>query len=607
VDNAQQQAIAAATPGGPPVVQPLNLNGSKATIIVQKFSGALIGTGFSMTTSACNISLPVGLPINTSGPISVGLTVFGDTKALDNGVGNAKASQLGILPIRIELMSTSGSLRLSGLTQPIAIRMPVQNTSSLSAGLQLKCVYWDELQQAWSQEGIETAGWEGNSMICKTSHLSFFAGIWSSALMSISCSNLMVFSQRSFQLFIGLHLERRRRWYAHPAGMLSLSILLFDVVLIVLSIFIDIKYKSHGQWRKDALFVETHEVKVKKQKQDALLTCVMNHILASDAAARAGITLQDMQLVLQQRQRVAHHKAHASAAEKGSDHEENHRASQHQCQQTYETLLGAHGVQLQKLDHVLDKSMVGNASLATMCSMILNLHPIMRIWRFSVVFTCCTRALLLTCSTWGALMASSLFFSTSGGAVSLEDPAACASPAIPYVTVMVSGILSTLLSQLSTVVITLGKKRKFRYRKEWAPNAKRKILLKQDIRDIILDIFLIFYSLFAAFYVFLFLANVTDTDRTSWLISTFVSIIQSWLLMPIVVSVLLAKVPRVRQFQVVQKSWLRRTATMSEFSSNVSDFHSQSSHTSMLQEELFLPQARPRFQFCSPYCSTPAC
>jgi len=128
----------------------------------------------------------------------------------------------------------------------------------------------------------------------------------------------------------------------------------------------------------------------------------------------------------------------------------------------------------------------------------------------------------------------------------LEDPEVCAAPAIPVVKVIASGIMSTVVSQVSTIIVTALQKRQFVFAEKWSEEAIRKRIQLWKLLDVVVGLLLISYLAFSILFVLLFLANVSDIDRLMWVLSATIVFINSWLLCPFITSCMLVALLNLR-------------------------------------------------------------
>jgi len=168
-------------------------------------------------------------------------------------------------------------------------------------------------------------------------------------------------------------------------------------------------------------------------------------------------------------------------------------------------------------------------------------------------------------------MASAAFFSTSGGTTSLEDPEVCAAPAIPVVKVIASGIMSTVVSQVSTIIVTALQKRQFVFAEKWSEEAIRKRIQLWKLLDVVVGLLLISYLAFSILFVLLFLANVSDIDRLMWVLSATITFINSWLLCPFITSCILVALLNLRSVKFLEGFWVETALNLTSFTSEVAN------------------------------------
>lgn len=152
------------------------------------------------------------------------------------------------------------------------------------------------------------------------------------------------------------------------------------------------------------------------------------------------------------------------------------------------------------------------------------------------------RVLLLGCELTGAVMIATLFFASTGGALAKDSPQECSEECDDsddeclwqaLGNLIAVGVVSALLATLPLSVIKLAHQRHFvrvprEGGREWELQLGR-----WRRRDALVYVVGTLYTLFAANYVTLFLANVSSDDRLDLLRSSGVSLAQGLLLSPL--------------------------------------------------------------------------
>jgi len=533
VASAKRAAAAAAVEDGPAVVQSLQTPIVHVEISVQKFSPSEFFAGVALHIGNSSFFLPPGLASGSNRSLVTSICYYSGTEVL--GSGAAQGDRLGVNPIEIEI-TVDGSgvpLTVSDLSIPVTIYM--NNTASAPGdSMELACVYWDESAHTWSQNGVQTiARPDENRLVCTSSHLSFFAAIWSSVRLGITCTNLAIFTENSFELLEGKHVPGVRRWYQHAAGIAATILFIGDMVLLVTACVVDQKHKKSHGWDDRNFFIEAQNKKNSTSIRERVTDAMINTIVLPNAAAQAKMVIEDFQAVA-----VVERIHEVEPLTNDTTRSVRTRASLH-LKKGHVKLLDSHGQVVDDFKSTVARAVDGSRSLARIWGLFINLQPLLSAWRFSVMFTHFERLLFFSSSFWGALMASALYFNTSGGATSLEDPGECAAPAVPVVKAVVAGGMNTIISQLCTIIVPALKQRQFVVAEMWSEGAIQKRIRHWKILDTIVDIFLVSYLSFSILYVFLFLASVTDIDRSTWVFSAAILLINSWILTPVLTACIL--------------------------------------------------------------------
>lgn len=119
----------------------------------------------------------------------------------------------------------------------------------------------------------------------------------------------------------------------------------------------------------------------------------------------------------------------------------------------------------------------------------------------------------------------------------METPQTCHKRHVPFVRAIAVGILSSILSSTSMALLALLHTRNFQ-NLGGSPAWKRSLLLcKWRCMDTLLLLLSSCYLILCCFYVALFLAQVTDEDKTTFLTATLTALVKQWFFVPICMSV----------------------------------------------------------------------
>lgn len=122
----------------------------------------------------------------------------------------------------------------------------------------------------------------------------------------------------------------------------------------------------------------------------------------------------------------------------------------------------------------------------------------------------------------------------------------------------VSGIASLVVSQLATILVSVLDQRQFVLASTWEEQKKKKTIRVWKTCHIVQNILLLQYFFFSVLFVLLFLANVTNIDRASFIVSAVVSLVLAWFLTPIVTTIVLICMTNLRPVHKVKHNWAER-------------------------------------------------
>eukprot|EP00971_Amphidinium_carterae_P069200 1369359-Amphidinium_carterae.2 len=162
--------------------------------------------------------------------------------------------------------------------------------------------------------------------------------------------------------------------------------------------------------------------------------------------------------------------------------------------------------------------------------------PIGSVFSFSISTTSSLRALYLLCDIMGSLALATLFTSSSGGARSKRNKAACntATDVLEIAgRLILIGVAAGILTALPVGVINSCHVREFVHVPYHGGKAWKKQLRVWRVRDFLSWFLGVAYATFCILYVTLFFANVANSDQKSWLISSGVSAIEDLLVLPL--------------------------------------------------------------------------
>lgn len=162
----------------------------------------------------------------------------------------------------------------------------------------------------------------------------------------------------------------------------------------------------------------------------------------------------------------------------------------------------------------------------------------MRLRSYSIVVSHLLRALLYVNELWGSLLMAAVFFTSSGDATPASNPEECSQKIVPFARAIIVGVVSLTLSCLVIITLSNLHSREFVYESE--SNKQTAIIWKWRILDGILICLSISYSMCCITFVGIFISEVSKRDRNTFMISIGCSLVQSWLLQPILVAAILS-------------------------------------------------------------------
>eukprot|EP00746_Dinoflagellata_sp_MGD_P061605 gnl/MRDRNA2_/MRDRNA2_260397_c0_seq1.p1 gnl/MRDRNA2_/MRDRNA2_260397_c0~~gnl/MRDRNA2_/MRDRNA2_260397_c0_seq1.p1 ORF type:complete len:291 (-),score=49.25 gnl/MRDRNA2_/MRDRNA2_260397_c0_seq1:102-974(-) len=172
--------------------------------------------------------------------------------------------------------------------------------------------------------------------------------------------------------------------------------------------------------------------------------------------------------------------------------------------------------------------------------LFLTHHPVISLQSYSIVSPHKVRTLIYWVGMWNALFLASLFFSTSGDAISIEDPVECAKEGVKLVQTIIVSVISSAISSCSLGFFNALHHRDFVFCNGWDEKMKHRLLAKWRFEDMLLLTLAPLYIVFCILFVGVFLSAVTTRDRTVFSINSLSTIFQAWFLIPFVMAALLA-------------------------------------------------------------------
>jgi len=229
----------------------MSVSTPEASIQVQKLSLANLPPGttsipVAVEGSNVELSVPVSLLSAIGGDAVLSVSDFQPASnpfaPSDNETEDASQDKVeGLISINIYSGSDGSKLAVEKLEEPVRLTLNVNRSSGA------ECKYWDEVNNAWSYEGLTPVLDESTPLlVCETTHLSFFAGITAGILKTLMCARVEHLSQEGVDALLETGLSTPGMQML--AGMLSLPLL-----MLLVAIYLDMR-DAHLWKDEDFLF-----------------------------------------------------------------------------------------------------------------------------------------------------------------------------------------------------------------------------------------------------------------------------------------------------------------------------------------------------------------
>ena len=196
-------------------------------------------------------------------------------------------------------------------------------------------------------------------------------------------------------------------------------------------------------------------------------------------------------------------------------------------------------------------------------------HPLLKLFHFSMLAPMRASVALLVLKVTSAGALGAVFFS-SGSPTPDSDPE-CSPPnsaveqAIQSLTV---GLVTALMGDVIISILFAVQVKKVVYSEtEWTEEKKRRQHLLWSMRSSVFWLILLLYGGFCNLYICLFLANVTDADRTSWIQSMGVTLMDDLLVKSFLAAFAMATIAtlvlccRPQVMEKIRSKWIKDDAS----------------------------------------------
>lgn len=496
--------------------------------------------------------------------------------------------------LNLNLYDVRGApLNVSGLREPIALGMPLNGSAV--------CAYWLETEERWAYDGFleEVVGGDSGTFTCLTPHLTFFGAVVQGVVMTFSCAQLQLLTAEALlellqgQWFFSPFALMYWLLLLVLAAMLAAAVKLdrasahswhdeFWLIPLSKPPSEEQRHESVSEtpsgeeacsWACVVGFVKEHCISCSgSMLRDALddiasrwfdnfgevRTCCES---LWDGVSHGGLAMRSVSRVFHSvmvslvTNAARRHAAHALGLSMDmithitADEDLGEILLEAACQdpdlppdprlQAWSSL---HGEVLRQIDdHWHHPKHWWSLPLSAL-RVFLNANPLVALFHRCHFSTRAQRVLVFTCELLGALMLVSAFFEASGGTVSKRNRSRnCDIEGVAQRLGEIIAIATSSLLLASIPVIVLSslhtrsfKKLPYRGCPEWT-----KQLRSWQVQDVLFWVVGFIYSLFCAFFVALFLANVDVQDHGPFGVSGATMLVQDTLAIPLAMALLL--------------------------------------------------------------------
>ncbi|CAE7205825.1 Zan [Symbiodinium sp. CCMP2456] len=488
---------------------------------------------------------------------SVGDADFAAELAGNAAAEDLRQSQLVSRPVSVTFRGADGAaIPMPALSAPIEIHLPDANTQAI-------CAFWDEAASTWSTKGVQRVeSWEGEGILCRTSHLTVFAAIFDTFVNVLRCSTAaQIFSPESF-MNLG-----SSAWVHYSSSIITFSALGLFLLLLIYAFRLDRKRFTSRRHLETSLLVEgkqdceeaydeVHEEDAEEPvaaKDKAEPGCC--HRVAASTFANftwcLGVMFEtpeaDLLAELLNAKEVFVNRcisaiyAYASQADwqsiRAAETDIGEMNVRHWETSALSVTVRDFVHMNEKVDHRRKKAFAARQFLSSpfvlrVLLLVRAKHPWIALQFVSLFRSHTIRAALLILKLVSAAATNALFF--SGSAMSGSSDAGCVPETFAERVwrATIIGLLSACLGDVLIVLMALVQRRRVIVRERWTPKEKARQLRRWRLRSFLFWLLWLLDCGLAVTYVLVFLANVSATDGRKWIESTGMSLLQDLVLKP---------------------------------------------------------------------------
>jgi len=163
-------------------------------------------------------------------------------------------------------------------------------------------------------------------------------------------------------------------------------------------------------------------------------------------------------------------------------------------------------------------------------------QPWLALRHFSVFVPSSLRVLMVMAKLFGAFMIAALFFSASGGALSIDSDLECQPSSIveSLGRSVVVGMISPIISPLPLMAVSFFFRNDMQYVE--SAEARQAHIRRRRCRELFLVTLWSVYLVACTSFIFVFFANVSTEDQLRWLVSGVVMVLEKFVVMPLLQS-----------------------------------------------------------------------
>jgi len=586
----------------------LELRTAVATVVARRVSVAQLPSGSAVTQPVPDSSVSVAIPSSilqaVGGDVIFSIAACG-ARAMQSFDGTETGAPLGTAPVSVRIRSAA-TLQDANFASSMPGQVVIELMPAAPA--EARCGYWDTAQQRWSSQGLTRMTNANGTFACATTHLTIFAAILGEFEKTILCSNAHVFSDSGVRAIARGDWWYRAPAVILWVLLLSQVALLVWAAACDFRIFYKAIWRDDDLLTTNEAFQGRDEVGCiawivesitrylpdgqepqqpdeeaaeeprRKQKGccgrcKALIDSVTVTMTADCAhyqvAQGEKITPEDLRDIvlgapsaLEEEKQVKASKPPDFCTQCQTPYEEGERfcsscghrrevPMNNTLDDSWKALRSMMSRQAHSLaDTIRSKVPVALERLATssfctrLASMFWALHPWVQLRHFSIVMGASIRALLLACKLFGALMMCSLFFDSTGSALTFGSPQECARTSFwsHFWRNVFFGLVSTIFSLVPLLVIANISQRRFIYKESWDRESKRSYVQCWRTQDFLLVTMAATYCGACIVYVMAFLANIDPAYEGQWLTSAVSVLLREFIFIPLMLAALYAAV-----------------------------------------------------------------